>query len=90
MLGNYDKDLFEVDFDFVRQIPERGVPVDAEELVEGAIYDCWYAQEEKFYAAIIDCETETGTVMVMFDGWEDKDEVPIQYLLRQGDATPRP
>ena len=41
--GDQESDAFEVDFDGVRQIPERADPVDMETLEQGTPYDCWYA-----------------------------------------------
>ena len=81
--GDQESDAFEVDFDGVRQIPERADPVDMETLEQGTPYDCWYAQEEKFYPATIEGLTENGTVMVTFDGFDEQDEIPIQYLQKR-------
>ena len=81
--GDQESDAFEVDFDGVRQIPERADPVDMETIEQGALYDCWYAPDKQFYPATIEGLTENGTVMVTFDGFDEQDEIPIQYLQKR-------
>ena len=82
MLGNYDaSEAFEVDVDGVRKIPIRGPPVELKSIEEGGTYDCWYAQEEQFYMVTVESITEHSTLMVTFEGFDDQDEVPLQYLL---------
>ena len=49
----------------IRAIPDLGSKVPEARLVKGAKFECWYAQEEKWYPATIASLTERGTVMVM-------------------------
>ena len=83
MLSNKKSDAFEIDSDGVRKILERADPVDMETIEQGALYDCWYAPDKQFYPATIEGLTENGTVMVTFDGFDEQDEIPIQYLQKR-------
>jgi hypothetical protein len=82
LLGdNSTSDAFEVDVDSVRQIPRRGDPIPASSIQEGARYECWYAQEGEYYYATVNIVIEKSTAVVLFDGFQEADEVPLQYLL---------
>ena len=82
LLGdNSTSDAFEVDVDSVRQIPRRGDPIPASSIQEGARYECWYAQEGEYYNATVNIVIEYSTAVVLFDGFEDQEEVPLKYLV---------
>ena len=77
-MGNLvgESDTFEVDVDSVRQIPDHGETLDASSVQEGARYECWYAQEGEYYNATVNIVIEYSTAVVLFDGFEDQEEVP--------------
>jgi hypothetical protein len=39
------------------------------------LWICRYANDENFYMAMVNSVTETGTVMVTYEGFEEQDEV---------------
>ena len=82
-MGNLvgESDTFEVDVDSVRQIPDHGETLDASSVQEGARYECWYAQEGEYYNATVNIVIEYSTAVVLFDGFEDQEEVPLKYLV---------
>jgi len=79
MLGN-DDESFEMQTEHVRPIPERAPLIKRSQLVEGHVYDCWSANEGEWYPATCEMVTESGTVMVTYEGFDEQDEVPLLYL----------
>ena len=48
----------------VRQIAVRGYRVPSAQLVEGAEFECWYANEETWYKATVESTTDRATAIV--------------------------
>ncbi len=70
---------FDLEPTYVRAVVMRGNDGELT-VVEGCALECWYANDAKYYPAVVDATTDRGTALVTYQGFDESTEVPLEYL----------